>query len=548
MSLWMHIIGGKLLMDPDITWWNRVVENILSSSSITSSTKSAISLVRPLVALEDSVIISTPNEFFSDFLNTHSRPIIEKALAEVFGRPMSYRVLIDPTIADPTYFPVANSSQSLSLDIPVASQSTKEEKEKYPTKDSSFSASTTTNSSTLEKEHLVNGDTKSFIFQAMQSSPASTTTSTDISSSASSQPSFPSVNNTNPRAFSSDESRINPNLTFDRFVIGQSNRFSHAAALAVAESPGMSYNPLFIYGSSGLGKTHLLHAIGNYVKETKKELRVKYVNSEEFTNDFINSIQINRSESFQQRYRNVDVLLIDDIQFLSGKEQTLEEFFHTFNSLHNGGKQIVITSDVHPKDLAGFADRLRSRFESGLTTDVIPPDLETRTAIIRKKSDAECIQIPDDVLSYIASHITSNIREIEGALLRVTAYASLNSQQPSLPIAEMVIKDLITEADNSEVTPALIMNQTAEYFEIKIDHLCSTDRSQEVSYARQIAMYLCRELTEISLPRIGVIFGNRDHSTVLYACRKVGEKLSQNPTMFNQVQEITSLIKHGNQA
>ncbi|WP_062299360.1 chromosomal replication initiator protein DnaA [Lysinimicrobium aestuarii] len=339
-----------------------------------------------------------------------------------------------------------------------------------------------------------------------------------------------------------EDPHLNPRYTFDTFVIGPSNRFAHAAALAVAESPGKTYNPLFIYGGSGLGKTHLLHAIGHYTRHLKPQTRVRYVNSEEFTNDFINSIRDDRSLSFKRTYREVDVLLIDDIQFLQGKEQTLEEFFHTFNALHNAGKHVVITSDVSPRNLDGIEERMRTRFEWGLMTDVQPPDLETRIAILRKKAAADAVQAPSDVLEYIASNITSNIRELEGALIRVTAFAALNRQPVDLSLAQVVLKDLISD-DDSEITAAAIIGKTAEYFGISIEDLTGTSRSRVFVTARQIAMYLCRQLTDLSLPKIGEHFGGKDHTTVMYAVKKVEDQIAQRRQMYNQVNEIHARIK-----
>lgn len=340
------------------------------------------------------------------------------------------------------------------------------------------------------------------------------------------------------------ESRLNPKYVFDTFVIGSSNRFANAAAAQTAEQPGKVYNPLFIYGDSGLGKTHLIHAIGNYALELAPHLKVKYVSSEEFTNDFINSIRAARGEEFQRRYREIDILLIDDIQFIQGKEQTVEEFFHTFNTLYNAGKQVIITSDVPPKMLSGLEDRLRSRFEMGLTVDIKPPELETRIAILRKKTIAEGLDVDNDVLEYIASRISSNIRELEGALIRVTAYANLTKQEVTLGVAEVVLKDLISDPGDTEITISLIMGQIAEYFdEVTIEKLCSADRSRNLVEARQVAMYLCRELTDLSLPKIGQAFGGRDHTTVMHAYRKISKEINLKREVFNHVTELTSRIK-----
>ena len=340
-----------------------------------------------------------------------------------------------------------------------------------------------------------------------------------------------------------ESSQLNPRYIFETFVIGASNRFAHAAAVAVAEAPAKAYNPLFVYGESGLGKTHLLHAIGAYAKELKNGLRVRYVSSEEFTNDFINSIRDDKSSVFQRRYRDLDILLVDDIQFLENKERTQEEFFHTFNTLYNANKQIVISSDRPPKQLTTLEDRLRSRFEWGLITDIQPPELETRIAILRRKASQDKLKAPDDVLEYIASKISTNIRELEGALIRVTAFASLNRQPVDMGLAEIVLKDLILDESVPEITATIIMAQTAAYFSLTIDDLCGTSRSHAFVNARQIAMYLCRELTDLSLPKIGQTFGGRDHTTVMHADRKVRTLMAERRSIFNQVTELTNRIK-----
>lgn len=338
-------------------------------------------------------------------------------------------------------------------------------------------------------------------------------------------------------------SRLNPKYNFDSFVIGGSNRFSHAAAVAVAESPAKAYNPLFIYGESGLGKTHLLHAIGLYAQSMNPNLRVRYVSSEEFTNDFINSIANNRGAAFQARYRNIDILLIDDIQFLQGKAETQEAFFHTFNTLHDHNKQVVITSDLPPKQLTGFEDRMRTRFEWGLITDVHTPDLETRIAILRKKADRERLNVPDEILEYIATKITSNIRELEGTLIRVTAFANLNKQPVDMALVQTVLKDLITLDEANVIAPVDIMNRTAEYFRLSVDELTGSSRAQAIAVARQIAMYLCREMTNLSLPKIGQLFGGRDHTTVMHACKKIADLMKERRSIYNQVTDLTAQIK-----
>ncbi len=339
------------------------------------------------------------------------------------------------------------------------------------------------------------------------------------------------------------ETRLNPKYTFETFVIGSSNRFPHAAAVAVAEAPGRAYNPLLVYGDSGLGKTHLLHAIGHYVRSLYNGAKVRYVSSEEFTNEFINAIRDDRQDRFKRKYRDVDVLLIDDIQFLEGKTQTQEEFFHTFNTLHNANKQIVLTSDRAPKRLEALEDRLRNRFEWGLITDVQPPDLETRIAILRKKAAMDRLTAPPDVLEFIASKIQTNIRELEGALIRVTAFANLNRQEVDMTLAEIVLKDLIPEGGEPEITASLIIAQTSAYFGLPIEEITGPSRGRHLVMARQIGMYLCRELTDLSLPKIGAQFGNRDHTTVMYADRKINQLLAERRAVFNQVSELTNRIK-----
>jgi chromosomal replication initiator protein len=339
------------------------------------------------------------------------------------------------------------------------------------------------------------------------------------------------------------QTRLNEKYTFDTFVIGASNRFSHAAAVAVAEAPARAYNPLFIWGDSGLGKTHLLHAVGHYAQRLFPGMRVRYVSTEEFTNDFINSLRDDRKVAFQRRYRDVDVLLVDDIQFLEGKEGTQEEFFHTFNTLHNANKQIVVSSDRPPKRLETLEDRMRTRFEWGLITDIQPPELETRIAILRKKAAQDRLAVPGDVLEFIAERIERNIRELEGALIRVTAFASLNRQPVDTQLAEIVLRDLIPDSGASEITAATIMAVTADFFGITIEEMCGPGKTKALAQARQIAMYLCRELTDLSLPKIGQTFGGRDHTTVMHADKKIRNEIAQRRKTFEQVQELTARIK-----
>lgn len=336
---------------------------------------------------------------------------------------------------------------------------------------------------------------------------------------------------------------LNPKYTFDTFVIGSGNRFAHAASLAVAEAPAKAYNPLFIYGGVGLGKTHLMHAIGHYVIEQNPELKVAYVSSEKFTNEFINSIRDNRADDFRNQYRNVDVLLIDDIQFLEGKEQTQEEFFHTFNALHEEAKQIIISSDRPPKEISTLEDRLRSRFEWGLITDIAPPDLETRIAILKKKANADNLtNVSDDVMLYIANQIDSNIRELEGALTRVVAYASLVDKPITPEVAQEALKDIIPDATPRVITILEIKKIVGEHFNMRLEDFSSKKRTRSIAFPRQIAMFLSRELTDSSLPKIGTEFGGRDHSTVIHAHEKISTMLEKDQNLQKDIQQIRSLL------
>jgi len=341
------------------------------------------------------------------------------------------------------------------------------------------------------------------------------------------------------------EVELNPKYTFDLFVIGSSNRFAHAAALAVAEAPAQAYNPLFIYGETGLGKTHLLQAIGHYVRQHSRRLTMRYVTSETFMNDFIDSLRNTRIEGFKRRYRNFDVLLVDDIQFFEGKERIQEEFFHTFNSLYEAGAQIIISSDRPPRQIATLEERLRSRFEWGLLTDIQPPDLETRIAILRKKVDSEHIAITQpDVLTFIAGRVSSNIRELEGALTRVVAFSSLTDRPMTVELAEHVLKDVFPQGEAApEVTIPRIQEAVSERFGVTLDELVSPRRSQAVAYPRQVAMYLSRELTDSSLPKIGREFGGRDHTTVIHATSKITRLIREDRGVYNLVQELTARIK-----
>lgn len=338
-------------------------------------------------------------------------------------------------------------------------------------------------------------------------------------------------------------SQLNPKYSFDTFVIGNSNRFAHAASLAVAEAPAKAYNPLFIYGGVGLGKTHLMHAIGHYILSQNPDSKVVYVSSEKFTNELINSIREYRNEEFRNKYRNIDVLLVDDIQFIAGKEGTQEEFFHTFNALHEANKQIIISSDRPPKEIPTLEDRLRSRFEWGLITDIQPPDLETRIAILRKKANIENIIVNDNVMLYIASKIQSNIRELEGALIRVVAYSSLTNSEITEELAEEALKDILSNNKSVEITVDLIKDIISKNFKIKLEDFNSKKRTRAIAYPRQIAMYLTRELTDLSLPKIGDEFGGRDHTTVIHACDKINTELNENDDLKRKIENIIKDLK-----
>lgn len=336
---------------------------------------------------------------------------------------------------------------------------------------------------------------------------------------------------------------LNPKYTFDTFVIGNSNRFAHAACVAVAESPAKAYNPLFLYGGVGLGKTHLMHAIGHHIVSQKKDSKVVYVSSEKFTNELINSIKDDKNEEFRNKYRNVDVLLIDDIQFIAGKERTQEEFFHTFNTLHEANKQIIISSDRPPKDIPTLEDRLRSRFEMGLITDIQAPDFETRIAILRKKAQLERIDVPNEVMSYIAKNIKSNIRELEGALTRVVAYSSLSNRVISFDLATEALKDIITTSKNEEINVLRIKEKVSSVFNLKMEDFNSKKRTRSIAYPRQIAMYLTRELTDLSLSKIGEEFGGRDHTTVIHAHDKVSKDIEESEEIKTKIDKIISDLK-----
>ncbi|SEN08644.1 chromosomal replication initiator protein DnaA [Nonomuraea pusilla] len=512
--------------------WARALGNFLNEN-VPIQQRTWLSMVRPIALADDTIVLGVPNDFLKDLIEGKLRPLVAHALSQELGMTMRLAVMIDTTAPDQP--PVADGHQQA---VGHGYPQNPEQQQRY--------------APPVQTPHYQASEPPQFYSPQPEPPQVSTEYPQPGFGYEQAQPYSPAVEKAPEPAPNrweaksnkpSEPARLNQKYTFETFVIGASNRFAHAAAVAVAESPAKAYNPLFIYGDSGLGKTHLLHAIGHYAQSLYDGARVRYVSSEEFTNDFINSIRDHKADGFRGRYRAIDILLVDDIQFLEGKEQTQEEFFHTFNTLHNANKQIVISSDRAPKQLITLEDRLRNRFEWGLITDVQPPELETRIAILRKKAIQEGLAAPPEVLEYIASRISTNIRELEGALIRVTAFASLNRQGVDLQLAEVVLKDLITSESAPEITIATIMAQTAEYFGISIDDLCGTSRSRALVNARQIAMYLARELTELSLPKIGQQFGGRDHTTVMHAERKIRSLIAERRSMYNQVNELTMRIK-----
>ncbi|GAC57734.1 chromosomal replication initiator protein DnaA [Gordonia hirsuta DSM 44140 = NBRC 16056] len=474
--------------------WNLVVDELKNSVTedappLTQQQKAWLSLARPLTITAGFALLTAPNALVQEQIERNLRDTIGEALSRHLGQPVEVAVRIaehdeEPPVAEPAA-PAAppRPEQPVPVDRPGAPRT---------------------------------GGTRDW---AAYFDDRTTVTAPEDSTTT-----------------------LHPKYTFDTFVIGTSNRFAHASAVAVAEAPARAYNPLFIWGESGLGKTHLLHAAGHYAQRLFPGMRVKYVSTEEFTNDFINSLRDDRQMAFKNRYRGVDMLLVDDIQFLEGREGIQEEFFHTFNTLHNANKQIIISSDRPPSKLTTLEDRLRTRFEWGLITDVQPPDLETRIAILRKKAQQEQLDVPDNVLESIASRIERNIRELEGALIRVTAFASLQNKELDLALAEEVLKSLSPAAGVADIGATGIMDIAADYYSISVDDLRGPGRKQPLVGYRQIAMYLCRELTDQSLPQIGEAF-NRDHTTVMHAERKIREALPKNPDVYNDVQQLTARIK-----
>jgi chromosomal replication initiator protein len=571
------------------TVWDQIRERL--ATSLSPQQNAMLNLTRPLGLVEDTAVLAAPNEFTQTVLESRMRRVLAEALSEQFGRDIRVAVQLEDAPAGPPEHereeePIRRpwSAAGAALDAQRAEED-RASQDRVDDGRSAFGVRTDvvgTPPWDREPEEPGGRPTDEPTAVPRMASPPrpvdrgapedwSTTTwgtgaaepaaggrdwggaeerSADVlpfdleqdrrtnGAGAGARTRRPEAN----RPAGLDPG-LNPKYVFDSFVIGNSNRFAHAAAVAVAEAPARAYNPLFIYGESGLGKTHLLHAIGHYAARMFPNVKVRYVSTEEFTNEFINLVHSGRAEDFRRRYRDIDFLLIDDIQFLERAERTQEEFFHTFNTLHNASKQIVITSDRAPKKLTTLEDRLRTRFEWGLITDVQAPDLETRIAILRKKAWGERLQVPDAVLEFIASKVQTNIRELEGALIRVTAFASLNKQQVDLPLAELVLKDLISDEQGPQITAAIIMAATAEYFSVTMEELQGSNRSRTLVNARQIAMYLCRELTELSLPRIGASFGGKDHTTVMHAVKKITNLMSERRATYTQVTELTARIK-----
>ena len=581
--------------------WHAATDE-LADEIVSAQQRAYLRLTRLRAIVEDTALLSVPDAFTRDVIESRLRPVITEALSRLLGRAIQVAVTVRPPedapplpapsashwsngtagqLAEPTSgppfqrqlqypppqyqqpqyqqspFPPAQPGQQEQLDLDQRGPHDQHDQrrphdqvrpdQQLPTaregSDRLFDLPTETGWTPAERtEH------SGTAFEAARDERLRRSPLQDEEPLPPRPPSNPGTGREDRRsaqtpAGDSAGNRLNPKYTFETFVIGSSNRFAHAASVAVAESPAKAYNPLFIYGGSGLGKTHLLHAIGQYATMLGNARFVRYVSTEEFTNDFINSLRDDKTQAFQRRYRDVDILLIDDIQFLETRERTQEEFFHTFNTLHNANKQIVISSDRSPRQLATLEDRLRTRFEWGLLADIQPPDLETRIAILQKKAAQERLFAPPDVLEFIASRVASSIRELEGALIRVTAFANLTRAPVELGLAEEVLRDFIPDGSGPEITADQIMASTADYFGVSLEDLRGHSRSRVLVNARQVAMYLCRELTDLSLPRIGQAFGGRDHTTVMHADRKIRQQMAERRSLYNQIAELTNRIK-----
>jgi len=511
--------------------WNQAITE-LDDPSVRPHQKAWLSLTRPIGMLHDTALLAAPNTFAKEYLENNLRPLITSALSDALGRDINVAVSIQPLEDQADRLTAPDRTDRLPPDR-IGSPD-------RPGVDGLPNVTALRDTADYGLDPLGDFDDQYDRFSDRVENPFDDR----LEDRDDNRNALFSGNPIPSNIVRIDhEAKLNPKYTFETFVSGSSNRFAHAAAVAVAEAPATAYNPLFIYGDSGLGKTHLLHAIGNYGRRLEPTMRVRYVSSEEFTNDFINAVRVNDVQTFQNRYRNVDLLLIDDIQFLERAEQTQEAFFHTFNTLQLANKQIVISCDRKPEQLAGLQNRLVTRFKSGLITDVQAPDLELRIAILGKKAAKDGITLQPGVMEFIASKVQSNIRELEGALIRVVAYGSLNKQEIDLKMAETVLKDLISESDRPEITASIIMAVTSEYFGVSIDDLVGSSRTRVLVQARQIAMYLCRELTELSLPKIGQTFGGRDHTTVMHAERKIRSLMTERRNVYNQISELTGRIR-----
>jgi chromosomal replication initiator protein len=531
--------------------WEQVVRE-LSDGTLSPQQRAWMRVTRPIGLLDGTALLAAPSDFAKEAIERALRGAITDALSRRLGRDVSLAVKVDSTesvVSPPTIAPryttpspsrdVLHPAVGVSgngglgggqapeppplppVDVPHAPR---RPPMRTPAEQISRSAADEDSDEEVDEE----GEALAAVHEIWP-----TFSGRPVAGQPYTAPAQPQTSKT----------RLNEKYTFDTFVIGASNRFAHAASVAVAEAPSRAYNPLFIWGESGLGKTHLLHAVGHYAQRLFPGMRVRYVSTEEFTNDFINSLRDDRKVAFQRRYRDIDILLVDDIQFLEGKEGTQEEFFHTFNTLHNANKQIVVSSDRPPKRLETLEDRLRTRFEWGLITDIQPPELETRIAILRKKAAQDRLDAPAEVLEFIATRVEANIRELEGALIRVTAFASLNQQPVDIGLAEIVLRDLIPDSHAPEITAPTIMSVTSEFFDVSLDDLCGPGKTKALATARQISMYLCRELTDMSLPKIGQTFGGRDHTTVMHADKKIRKEMAERRRIYDQVQELTSRIK-----
>ncbi|GAA3860320.1 chromosomal replication initiator protein DnaA [Saccharothrix violaceirubra] len=505
--------------------WEQVVQE-LAASTLSPQQRAWMRVTRPIGLLDGTALLAAPSEFAKEAIERALRDPITAALSRRLGRAVSLAVKVDSP--DPVNPPTTPLPVLPAPVVPITPPPVNGIERPVPL---------------LPDKPEPEGPTGEAEGEEVDEQAEELAAVTEIWPTFSRNTAPSGTPFTRPANPASSQTRLNEKYNFDTFVIGASNRFAHAAAVAVAEAPARAYNPMFIWGESGLGKTHLLHAVGHYAQRLFPGMRVRYVSTEEFTNDFINSLRDDRKVAFQRRYRDIDVLLVDDIQFLEGKEGTQEEFFHTFNTLHNSNKQIVVSSDRPPKRLETLEDRLRTRFEWGLITDIQPPELETRIAILRKKAAQDRLAAPAEVLEFIAARIERNIRELEGALIRVTAFASLNRQPVDVQLAEIVLRDLIPDSHAPEITAPTIMAVTAEFFGVSLDDLCGPGKTRVLAQARQISMYLCRELTDLSLPKIGQTFGGRDHTTVIHADKKIRKEMAERRRIYDQVQELTSRIK-----